>query len=190
MITRKQSLPRRTRRETTGGADGVAAATLAGLQPRRSLSPAQELQALQRFNQLGRYKALVAGGLSQSQAAQRCGLGRTSAWRWLKRLESGGLAALAPQTDRRGRRSLADGIGLTPPLVKLLRTICIGVGNIQTGFKLFAQLPQCPPRLARVVSQAKSIPMSLRRLVAAQPVKLSGLRAGNQIVLIQTGGCA
>lgn len=165
---------------------------LVGRGGRRSLSvdiPAdKELAALQRFNQLERFKALVAGGVNQSNAARHCGMGRTSAWRWLKRFESGGLAALVPQTDRRGRRSAADLSGLTPSLVKLLRAICAGVGNVPRGFRLFASTEVCPPHLARFIRRSKSIPQSLRQLVAVQPVHFTGLQAGNQIVLIQQGG--
>lgn len=95
---------------------------------------------------------------------------------------------MVPQTDRCGRRGIAEHSGLTPALVKLLRAIILGVGGTQTGFKLFAQLPQCPPRLARVIRSAKSIPPSLRRLVAVEPVKLTGIQSGNQILLLK-GGC-
>lgn len=154
----------------------------------RSLSPDKALSAQQRFNQLERFQSFVASGLNQTVAAKRCGFGRTSAWRWLKRLEAGGLAALVPQTERRGRRSISDGVGLTPSLVKLLRAVCLGVGSAQTGFKLFAQLPQCPPPLARIVRRSKSLPQSLRKLISLNQSRAGIRECGGRMVIQVKGG--
>jgi hypothetical protein len=177
---------RRTHRKVT--ADIGATAHLAG-QSRQTLSSAEELATQQRFNQLARFQALVSSGLSQAKSAKQCGFGRTSAWRWAKRFEAGGLAALAPQHDRCGRRGIAAHAGLTPALVKLLQAIILGVGSVTRGFRLFAETSVCPPRLAQSIRKAKTIPPSLRRLVAIQPVKVAGVRVGNQLV-IETEGRA
>ncbi len=187
MILRTNISQRRTHRKVT--AEIGATAFLAG-RSRHPISSAKELAALQRFNQLGRFKQLVAKGTNQHNAARQCGLGRTSAWRWLKRLEAGGLAALSPRTDRCGRPGIAEQCGLTPALVKQLQSACIVAGNISAGFKLFARSPNCPPPLTQVIRRAKTLPPSLRRLVDLRPVKLIGVQAGNQIVLTQQGGRA
>lgn len=154
---------------------------------RQPLSSGQELTAQQRFHLLTRFNELRAGGLSAAKAAHRAGSSKTTLWRYQCKLTAGGLPALAPD-DRRGRPGIAEQSGLTPSLVNRLQALCLGTGNVQRGFKLFAQTPYCPPRLATAIRQAKTIPMSLRRLVALKSIKVVGLQAGNQIMLIQQGG--
>jgi hypothetical protein len=166
-----------------------SSSSLVGRGDRRSISSDQELAAQQRFNQIVRFQSFVSSGLSQAKAAKQCGFSRTSAFRWVKRFEAGGIAALTPQHARSGRRGVAERSGVTSQLVKLLRAIILGVGSVTGGFRLFAEMSVCPPGLARSIRKAKTIPPSLRRLVAMQPVKLAGVRVGNQLV-IETEGRA
>jgi len=185
MLTRSKYLQRRTRRKATVVNDGAIAATLAGQQSRRSISPDRELAARQRRTQIERYRNLVRAGTNQTNAARQVGFSRSSAFRWIKRLEAGGLAALAPQAH--GRRPLADQCGLTADVLQQLCRAVVAVGNIPRGFRMFARSPQCPPPLARIIRRSPSIPGSLRSLVALQPIQFGGLQAGNQIVLVQGG---
>lgn len=177
----------RARRALPSGSLRQSSFILAERDDCRFLSPKQELAALQRFNQLQRFKQRVAEGVCQSHAAHECGLGRTSAWRWLKRYRTGGLLALAPQTHRRGRRSIAERVGLTPILITQLQRLCLAVGSTAKAFRIFARMPQCPPPLARVILHAKSIPPSLSRLISFQPVKFTGVQAGDQILIQKRG---
>ena len=154
----------------------------------RPISPELSLAARQRLNQIERYLGLVRSGNNQTNAARQVGFSRSAAFRWIKRYEANGLAGLAPQLH--GRRPLVSQCGVTADVLQKLCRAVVAAGNIPRGFRIFAQSPACPPPLARVIRRSKAIPASLRHLVALQPVHFTGLRAGDQIVLLQKGGRA
>lgn len=160
---------------------------LAGRSGRRSLSPAQ-LAALQRFHQLVRYRKLRAGGFTMAKAARACGTTTTTIWRYEQRLAVGGIAALESRTYRCGRRSVTDGAGITPAMIDQVQLLSLAVGSAQRAWKLFAQLPVCPPRLARIIRRGKHIPPSLRKLTALELGNASLRRAGSRLMIQLEGG--
>lgn len=165
-------------------AGGAIEDSLPGSRLRLNLSEAQTT-ALQRLNLLLRYRQLRADGMAAPDAAKACGSSIVTLWRYGRAFDSGGLESLQSRHDRCGRNPVADRSGLTPSLLKELQAICLALGSSKRGYQLFAQLPQCPPNLAKIVRRAKSIPPSLKHLVALKTVTLAGIQSGNQIQLTQ-----
>lgn len=181
MITRTKTFRRRPTRATTVSA---SVETLAG-QHSRFFSSEAQLLAFQRMNILLRYRQLRADGVSVPDAARACGSSPVTLWRYASRFDAGGLQSLEPRYDRCGRKAVADRAGLSPRLLKQLQAISLALGSTTRAFKLFAEMPDCPPNLARIVRHAKSIPPSLKKLVAIKAVTLAGIQSGNQIQLTQ-----
>lgn len=138
MLARSKNLQRRKRRKATVVTDGAIAATLAGQQSRRSISPDGELTAHQRLNQIERYRNLVRAGTNQTNAARQVGFSRSAAFRWIKRYEADGLAGLAPLAH--GRRPLARVIRRSKAIPASLRHL-VALQPIQfTGLQAGQQI--------------------------------------------------
>jgi hypothetical protein len=144
--------------------------------------------ALQRFNLLRRYQAARAAGDTAGAAAQACGASVPTLWRYEQRLAHGGLPSLAPQTARCGRKSLAAVAGLTDEMVNQVQSLALALGSSSRAWKAFAELPECPPKLARKIRQAKSLPPSLRKLVHLRSRTMRVRECGGRLLVDPAGG--
>ena len=148
----------------------------------RSISPPLET-ALKRVSRLYRYRELRASGIPLVQAARDCGASAVTLWRDQQRLFANGLEGLLPQTFRCGRRSmLRDGV-VTPAMIDQVRLLCLAVGNVKWGWRLFTHLPACPRRLAGIIRKAEHIPPALRRQTALKQGPGGFRRAGSNILI-------
>ena len=152
------------------------------------LSSRASLIAQQRMRLLQRIEAARLSGASLTTAARDCGISVVTAWRYQRALEAGGLPALAPRTDRSGRHSVADEAGLTPDLINLVRNLAVAIGSGTRAFKVFAELPSCPPKLARLIRRAKSVPPSLLALVKVHRRAMHVRECGGRLLIVAAGG--
>lgn len=142
-------------------------------------------EANRRLEILQTYQALVAEGLPKSQAARQTGQGYVTLWRWEKRHQQSGFNGLLPDTDKCGRKSTFQKLGLTQEAVETIRQTVQGINldtnSITAALRLFAQDDQydCPPELANVIlnpnkSSKHAMPPSLRAAAQVpEPARLA-----------------
>ena len=143
--------------------------------------------ALQRLNLLRRYQSHRAAGDTATAAARACGASVPTLWRYERRLAHGGLPALAPQTARCGRKSLAAVSGLSADMIRQVQALALALGSVTRAWKAFAELPVCAPKLARKIRRAKSVPPSLLALAKVHRRTMHARECGGQMIILAGG---
>ena len=143
--------------------------------------------ALQRFSLLQRYRSARQRGVTAEKAARDCGVCVATVWRYQQAFAKGGLAALSPRCIP-GRPSVAEAAGLTPELIVQVQGLALVLGSAARGWKAFAELPDCPPKLARKLHGLKSIPPSLRELAAVRQRTMRVRECGGKLLISTNGG--
>lgn len=115
-----------------------------------SLTRSQRIVAEQRQNALTRVEQLKRQGKTEAEAARIVGTSIVSLWRWKK--------DIVPHTNRCGRKkSWLNDVIIPPELISQIRTAQInGTGNA-TAWKIAAQNPLCPPRVAAYIRSHKTV---------------------------------
>jgi transposase len=130
-------------------------------------------EANRRREVLGTYNELLAQGKTKAEAVKVIGIGYSTVWRWLKAFEQNGFSGLLPQTDKCGRKTAFEQIGMTEDEVKTLLQSAQGINldteSVTGALRLFAHSDRCPSRLAQIIldpnkSSKHAIPPSLRDL--------------------------
>jgi transposase-like protein len=151
--------------------------------PKTEPATRASITARQRFHLLERYNTARASGQTATAAARDLGSSATTLWRWHRALSQGGLPALAPQTARCGRTSVAETAGLDAAAIEIVRRLAVALASATLAWSAFAGLPQCPPKLARKIRRAKTIPPSLRNLAPVRRRKIQVRDCGGNLML-------
>lgn len=134
-------------------------------------------EANRRLQILQTFEALLASGLSKAKAAAQIGQPYVTLWRWQKRHAEHGFNGLLPETDKCGRKSTFDKLGLSAEqvqdIINQVKAINLDTNSITASLRLFAQDDkfQCPPALADVILNPNrcskhALPPSIRDAVA------------------------
>lgn len=109
--------------------------------------------------------------LSRAEAAKQVGTAYTSIWRWEKRFKEMGFNGLIPETERCGRKTAWEKIGLTleefEKIKAELRGMNLDLKSVTGTLRLYANSDRCPPELAAVILDPNrcskhALPPSLR----------------------------
>ena len=128
---------------------------------------------------LQRHRALLLAGSNRTHAAMELGYGRTTLWRWTRRLELHGPDALIPKA-KGPPPAPALLLGLLPENILRAQELAVRKGSASAGWRAFAQGDDCPPALRSVLG--REIPHRLRHALGLTRrvviVRLAVLRAG------------
>ena len=128
---------------------------------------------------LQRHRALLLAGSNRTHAAMELGYGRTTLWRWTRRLELHGPDALIPKA-KGPPPAPALLLGLLPENILRAQELAVLKGSASAGWRAFALGDDCPPALRSVLG--RKIPHRLRHALGLTRrvviVRLAVLRAG------------
>lgn len=128
-------------------------------------------EANRRHEILQAFDALLARGLSKAKAVKQLGESYVSIWRWKKRFEARGYNGLIPDTDRCGRKTVFEKLGITQEqiqqIINEVQGINLDVKSVTGALRLFANSDRCPADLAKIILDPNrcskhAIPPSLR----------------------------
>lgn len=128
-------------------------------------------EANRRLQILQTFESLVSDGTSKAKAAAQIGQPYVTLWRWQKKHAAEGFNGLLPDTDKCGRKSTFEKLGLTPEQVAQIRTevqaINLDTNSVTASLRLYANSDRCPAALAEVILNPNrcskhAIPPSLR----------------------------
>ena len=130
---------------------------------------------------LQRHRELLLAGSNRTHAARELGYGRTTLWRWTRRLELHGPDALIPKA-KGPPPAPALLLGLLPENILRAQALAVRKGSASAGWRAFALGDDCPPALRSVLAPDRKIPVRLRHALGLTRrvviVRLAVLRAG------------
>jgi len=127
----------------------------------------RRLQIIQTFDEL------LLQGKTKAEAAGIIGESYTSIWRYRTAFEKAGYNGLLPSTDKCGRKSWLEKLGMTPAELELLlgqtQGLNLDTEGVTSALRIFANSDQCPERLARIILDPNrcskhAIPPSIRNV--------------------------
>lgn len=139
--------------------------------PTTSLSSFSEFQmaeANRRLELVEAYAQLLQGGCTPGAAAKQLGQSRVTIWRWEQRYAQSGYQGLIPETHKRGRKSKAEKLGLTPEIVAQVKGLNSDLESNTAAWRLYAHSDRCPEQLAEEIldptkCSKHALPPSLRQ---------------------------
>lgn len=135
-------------------------------------------EANRRQQILQAFAELLARGLSRTAAVKELGESYTSVWRWEKRFKAEGFNGLIPDTDKCGRKSVFEKLGMTQEQIAQtiadLQGLNLDLNSGTSSLRVYAQSDRCPPALAEVIlnpnrSSKHALPPSLREAAKVDP---------------------
>ena len=134
-------------------------------------------EATRRQEILTTWHTLIATGISRTEAATQIGQPYVTLWRWEKKFQAHGFNGLLPETEKCGRKSCFDKLGLTQAQVDAIiadvQAISLDTNSTTAALRLYAQDDKynCPPALAQLIldpnrSSKHALPPSLRAAVS------------------------
>jgi len=129
------------------------------------LAPAARLQLL------NTYARLRAGGMSGQLAARRAGAGVVTLWRWQRRYAQGGMAALATQFHRSGRKP-AFTVVVPAAVLAAVRRLNVERGGNLPAWRAYLASAECAPSL-RAALRGKPVPDALLRATRLTRTKVN-----------------
>lgn len=152
----------------TGGNGGNGAAPNQRTMAARRREEERLKEAHRRKEVLDAFNGLFASGVPARRAAKLVKQGLTTLERWQKAFDAKGFNGLIPRTDKCGRKSTLEKLGLSEhELEALLRGLNLDLDSTTATLRAFAQSDRCPEELAAVILQKRSskhaLPPSLRR---------------------------
>lgn len=124
---------------------------------------AQRLTALQRYLQL-------RPQIGSAKAARAVGASVATIWRWQRAYDEHGSQGLRTHFDRCGKTSPIKGVRFTVKALRQVERLILETGSVAAAWRQFATRPDCPPRVAQLVTSRKQISQALVRLVQLKPV--------------------
>jgi len=125
----------------------------------------RRLQIIQTFDEL------LLQGKTKAEAAIVIGESYTSCWRYRTAFQKDGYNGLLPSTDKCGRKSWLEKLGLTAEELKAameaVQGINLDTNSITGSLRAYASSPECPEALSRVILDPNrcskhAIPPSIR----------------------------
>ena len=151
-------------------------------------------EANRRLEIITTFKALLLQGTTKAMASRQVATGYATLWRWLREFDKHGYNGLLPDTDKCGRKSILEKLGVTQQTIDQMRGIGLDTESATASARLFAQSDRCPEELARVIldpnkSSKHALPPSLRRAITVSgPEKLA--HRGQRALSLKGGRCA
>ncbi len=130
-------------------------------------------EANRRQQILQTFAELIAQGIPRNEAAKQIGVPYTTIWRYEKAFAARGYNGLLPGTDKCGRKSWLEKLGLSAEDVQLImgeiQGLNLDVESTTSALRIFASSDRCPAALAQVIldptrHSKHDIPRSIRDL--------------------------
>jgi hypothetical protein len=128
-------------------------------------------EANRRLKIIQTFDELISQGKTQTEAVKLIGESQTSIWRYQKYYKLAGYAGLLPKTQKCGRKSWLEKLGLTveelQTALDAVQGVNLDVNSVTGALRTFASTDACPPRLADVILDPNrcskhAIPRSIR----------------------------
>lgn len=155
---------------------------------KREASERARQVARSRLPNVLRYLELTSLGVSESSAASQIGLPYSSIHRHATAFKARGMAGLTPAYHRCGRRSLIEGVGITPQIIAKVETLAGRLGNASAAWRQFAKDLACPWNLRLLIQKSKHLPPSLINAVKVKPVDANAWRGPSGNVYVNLPG--
>ena len=134
-------------------------------------------EANRRLDLVTTYKSLLSQGFSKKEASKKTGESITSLWRYLKAFDTKGFDGLLPKTDKCGRKTKAELLGLTQEIIDQVSGLNLDTKSTTAAWRLFAQSDQCPEHLAReILNPNKCSKHAIAPSIRDALIKTPGLR--------------
>lgn len=146
-------------------------------------------EANRRLQILDTYKAmLVSGRYTKAAACRELQTGYATIWRWGKSFEKKGFNGLLPDTDKCGRKSIIEKLGVPQAVIDQIQGLNLDTDSTTAALRLYAQSDRCPEDLAKVILDPNrcskhALPPSLRREVGVNANQRKAHRGPRQLAL-------
>jgi hypothetical protein len=128
-------------------------------------------EANRRQQILETYDQLLAQGKTKAAAVKQIGVGYATVWRWKKRFDKSGYNGLLPETEKCGRKTVLEKLGMTEEQIATaineVRGANLDINSVTRSLRVYAGSDQCPPALAQIILDPNrcskhALPPSLR----------------------------